>query len=90
MDKFITVNHTIEDVNGTPHHVVRLYTPNQKQFEYKIGRWPVTETDDSLDAIWSGVFEAGELCKEFGVDSIAVHSTDTAAFAAYNAEVDAL
>ncbi|MFD1955829.1 hypothetical protein ACFSL6_17065 [Paenibacillus thailandensis] len=84
-ERYIRVSHTIEDGN----HVVRIYAPGDR-YEYKSATWPVTDADTSLDAIWSGVHEAADDCELFNADGVAVHSTDAAAFAAYNAEVDAL
>ena len=78
------VTHTIEDEN----HVVRIYEPGGKR-EYKVGNWPVTPKDTSLDAIWSGFYQALDAVDMFGAKGIALHSTDAEAFAAYNAEIDA-
>jgi hypothetical protein len=82
-NRCMVVNHTIEGEN----HVVRIYPPASK-YEYKTGKWPVTDDAPSLEAIWSGVFEAKDACDLFGADGIAVFSTDSEAFAAYCAELD--
>lgn len=89
MKGHIAVRHAVEEIKGEPHHIVRLYVCEKTQYEYKIGRWPVTEKHPSLDAIWDGVLEAADLCKEFGLEWIAVHSTDKEAFDAYRAEAHA-
>lgn len=83
------VIHTIEHVEGVPEHVVRIYPPDS-DYEFRIGRWPVTEEHTSLDAIWAGVFEASDCGRIFGATDIAVHSTDKEAFDAYCAEVEAI
>ena len=83
----IRVRHTIEDVDGTPHHAVYVYEP--VGLLYKYTKWPVTAECTGLDAIWAGVDEAREALSIFDVDWIAVHSSDAEAFAAYCAEIDA-
>lgn len=87
-DQAMRVEHAVEDVAGTATHVVRIFEPTSR-CEYKIGRWPVTEKNTSLDAIWSGYFEAVDYSACFDAKSIAVYSTDKEAFAAYCAEVSA-
>ncbi|MFC5650914.1 hypothetical protein ACFPYJ_17700 [Paenibacillus solisilvae] len=81
-NRCMVVNHTIEDGE----HVVRIYPPSSK-YEHKIGRWAVSDADTSLEAMWSGFFEAKDACDLFNATGIAVHSTDAEAFAAYCAEV---
>lgn len=87
-NRCMIVNHTIEDIKGAPHHVVRIYPPESPN-EYKTGRWSVTDEETSLHAIWSGFFEARDAVDLFNADGIAVYSTDKAAFDAYCAETHA-
>ncbi|RAV19502.1 hypothetical protein [Paenibacillus contaminans] len=87
-ERCMRVNHSIENVNGIAEHVVRIYPPTSP-YVHKTGRWPVSETETSLDAIWSGVFEARDSCEWFDADGIAVYSTDKEAFEAYCAELSA-
>lgn len=82
------VQHTVEVLENVPHHVVKIYAPSG--YEYASARWPVTEVDTSLAAIWSGVDEASKYVDLVGASGLAVYSTDKEAFDAYCAEVDAL
>ncbi|PQP85545.1 hypothetical protein [Paenibacillus sp. AR247] len=77
---YVRVNHTIKEGN----HVVKVYAPDG--LEYCKGVWPVTEEDTSLNAIWSGLFQGDDVARIFGVEKVAIYSTDTEAFAAYCAE----
>ncbi|MCR2805329.1 hypothetical protein [Paenibacillus soyae] len=43
-----------------------------------------------MDAIWSGIMEAGKHSDRFGSPEVWVSSTDKEAFAVYCAEVDEL
>lgn len=76
----VRVFHTIEEAN----HIVTVYAPDG--LEYCKGIWPVTNENTSLDAIWSGLFKGDDVARLFGVDKVAINSTDSEAFAAYCAE----
>lgn len=83
MDRAMIVTHEIDREN----HVVRIYPPG-KPYELLNGCWPVSEMT-SLDAIWAGFDRAMDECRYFDADSVAVHSADAEAFAAFQAELDA-
>ncbi|MBY0158195.1 hypothetical protein H0178_20760 [Cytobacillus firmus] len=77
---YVRVFHTVKEGN----HVVKIYAPDG--LEYCKGVWPVTDENTSLGAIWSGLFQGDKVARLFGIDKVAINSTDAEAFAAYCAE----
>lgn len=84
LERYLTVHHTIED----DQHVVRIYSPTIRE-DYKIGRWPVSETNTSLDAIEAGYLEAAGDMDLFRADGVAIYSSDAEALARWITESDA-
>lgn len=81
----IRVRHSIEnDI-----HVIDIYTPDNGIYSlFRTSRVPITEYS-SVEAIYSGYYEAFHWCSYCGADGIAVFSTDSEALERWDTDFNA-
>jgi hypothetical protein len=78
----MTVKHSVED--GTHH--IHIFPPGSR-WPFKEGHFPVEDDFQTVDAIFSGVYEAEEYKERFEATEIAVSSTDKEGFAEWCSQI---
>ncbi|WP_449601052.1 hypothetical protein [Paenibacillus sp. Marseille-Q9583] len=80
--RYMRVKHSVED--GTHHiHII----PPGSRWPFKEGHFPVEDDFRTVDALFSGIYEAEEYKEMFEATEIAVSSTDKEGFAEWCSQI---